>query len=322
MMRTPPAPAALLLALAAAAGFVDPLDRAAEKSPLATRALLTGITAAGARLVAVGQRGHVIWSDDGGASWAQASVPVSTDLTSVRFTSPVRGWAVGHDGVVLATLDGGRSWAKRLDGRDLGPLPLPSFLDVWVDEDERTGFAVGAFNLIVRTDDGGARWKSWLDRTENPKGLHLHAIGRVAGDLWIVGEQGLVLKLDRDGERFRTVRVPYGGSFFGVTGNERTVIVFGLRGNAFRSTDRGATWERVDTGIDESLQGAAVTPDGRLVLVTQPGQVLLSADEGRCFHLVARTRVAPASGVAAAEVAGKAALAIVGAGGVRVETLR
>jgi photosystem II stability/assembly factor-like uncharacterized protein len=317
--RSPRVPAAPLVALAAvAAGFVDPLDRAAERSALAAGTLLVGVSAMGGRIVAAGQRGHVLWSEDGGASWEQGSVPVSTDLTSVRLSSPRRGLAVGHDGVVLSTSDGGRTWARRLDARDLGPLPLPSFLDVWVAEDGRAGFAVGAFGLVVRTGDGGIRWKAWLDRTENPGGLHLHAIARAAGELWIVGEQGLVLKLDRGGERFRAVRVPYGGSFFGVTGNERTVVVFGLRGNAFRSADRGATWERAETGVEESLNGGAVTPDGRIVLVTQAGRVLVSADEGRSFRTAARAGGAPASAVAAA---GGTALVIVGAGGARVERL-
>jgi photosystem II stability/assembly factor-like uncharacterized protein len=193
---------------------------------------------------------------------------------------------------------------------------------VWLAEDGRTGFAVGAFDLLVRTDDGGASWRRWPGRTDNPKGLHLHAIARAAGELWIAGEQGLLLRLDRDGERFRSVRVPYGGSFFGVTGDERTVLVFGLRGNAFRSSDLGATWERVDTGVDESLHGAAVAPDGRLVLVAQGGRVLASEDGGRCFRAVARARIAPASAVAATANAAGIAVAVVGAGGVRVEMLR
>jgi photosystem II stability/assembly factor-like uncharacterized protein len=315
--RTPRAGAVPLLALAvAAAGFVDPLDRPAERSALAPRTLLTGVAAAGGRLVAVGPRGHVVRSDDGGARWRQVPVPVSTDLTAVRFVSPERGWAVGHDGVVLATTDGGRSWAKRLDGRALGPLPVPSFLDVWFD-DERTGFAVGAFNLIVRTDDGGLRWRTWDDRTDNPKGLHLHAIARVAGDVWIAGEQGLLLRLDREGGRFRAVPTPYGGSFFGVTGTDRTVVVFGLRGNAFRSLDRGATWEKVETGTAESITGAATTGDGRIVLVTQGGEVLVSGDEGRRFRLVARGP--PAAAVAAA---GAGTLVLAGARGLRLEALR
>ena len=63
---------------ATGAGFVDPLDAPSTQSPLAQRSLLLGVTKAGSsRLVAVGQRGHVVYSTDSGATWKQANVPVS-----------------------------------------------------------------------------------------------------------------------------------------------------------------------------------------------------------------------------------------------------
>jgi photosystem II stability/assembly factor-like uncharacterized protein len=302
----------------AVTGFVDPLDSPARPSPLAARTPLHAVTSAGARLVAVGERGHVLLSDDGGKTWAQASVPVSVDLTAVRFASPRRGWAVGH-GVVLATADGGRSWVKQLDGRSLAEPADATFLDVWF-ADERTGLAVGAFDLLVRTDDGGATWRAWRGATENPRALHLHAIARVAGDVWIVGEQGLVLRLDPGAGRFRAVAVPHRGSFFGVTGSGRTVIAFGLRGRAFRTRDRGASWQAIDTGVASALTGAAVTPDGRIVLVSQTGQLLVSEDEGASFRLV-REGAALASAVAVAG-AGDGSVVVAGAAGARVEALR
>jgi len=39
----------------------------------------------GQRVVAVGQRGHVLFSDDTGKSWQQAEVPVSADLVAATF---------------------------------------------------------------------------------------------------------------------------------------------------------------------------------------------------------------------------------------------
>jgi photosystem II stability/assembly factor-like uncharacterized protein len=64
-------------------------------------AYLTGIARAGKRLVAVGERGIVVLSDDDGATWRQASVPVSVTLAAVQFPTPTQGWVVGHYGVVL-----------------------------------------------------------------------------------------------------------------------------------------------------------------------------------------------------------------------------
>lgn len=324
------------------ARFVDPLDRPAEPSALAARRLLNAVAAAGRRLVAVGQRGHIVFSDDDGATWTQAAVPVSTDLTGVHFVSAQRGWAVGHGGVVLATADGGRSWARQLDGRQIGPLLAATYrehargalrrqleilaaptadrslLDVWFD-DERSGFAVGAFNLILRTDDGGASWTPWLDRTENPKGLHLQAIRRAAGGLYVVGEQGLVLKLDPARRRFEARPAGYGGSFLGVTGAGRAVLAFGLRGTVVRSDDAGATWRRVPVGVDVALTGAAPIPHGRIALVAQSGQLLVSADGGESFRRVGLERAWPASAVVAA---GADAVVLVGAMGARREALR
>ena len=55
----------------------------------------------GRRLVAVGERGLAIHSDDDGQSWAQAEVPVGCTLTALRFADERRGWATGNLGVVL-----------------------------------------------------------------------------------------------------------------------------------------------------------------------------------------------------------------------------
>jgi photosystem II stability/assembly factor-like uncharacterized protein len=307
-----------IAALCAAAAAVDPLDLPARPSPLVTHRPLNGVAAAGGRLVAVGQRGHAAWSDDGGRTWTQAPVPVRSDLTAVRFASADRGWAVGHDGVVLATADGGRSWAKQLDGRGLGlPLSETSLLDVWFD-DEQAGWAVGAFGLVVRTADGGRTWTRWAEPSDDRRGLHLYAIRRVAGDLYAAGEQGLVLKLDPGARRFRRLAVGYGGSLFGIVGQGGAVVVFGLRGSALRSEDRGASWRRLETGVEAALTAGTELPGGRIALASQAGQVLLGAGGGGPLRLA---RPGPAPPVSAIAPAGPGALVLVGAAGARVEPL-
>ena len=95
----------------------DTLSRPATSSELASRSMLSAVARAGDRLVAVGERGHIILSDDQGSHWRQAPVPVSVTLTSVCFADDQRGWAVGHRGVVLHTADAGETWALQLDGQ-------------------------------------------------------------------------------------------------------------------------------------------------------------------------------------------------------------
>ncbi len=298
----------------------DVLDSAAQPSPRAARTLVNGLALAGARVVAVGQRGHVLWSDDQGQRWQQADVPLASDLVAVTFPTPTHGWAVGHDGVVLASTDQGRSWQRQLDGRALGDVLVKHYarlgeakwlaeaqrfatqgaetplLDVWFD-DARTGYVVGAFGLVLRTFDGGVNWEPLLHATDNPKALHLYAVRRVGTDLYIAGEQGLLLKHDASSGRLAALNIPYPGTLFGVLGNQRVVLAFGLRGNVVRSTDRGRTWAAASTGVPVGLTAGTLDERGRIVLVSQAGHLLASADDGATFALLKNARTQPAAAV-------------------------
>jgi photosystem II stability/assembly factor-like uncharacterized protein len=298
----------------------DVLDTPALTSTLAERSLVNGLTLAGQRVVAVGQRGHVLLSDDHGKSWQQASVPTSADLVAVNFPDAEHGWSVGHDGVVLASSDAGRSWVRQLDGRTLGDVLISHYktsgdakwlaeaqrfasqgaenplLDVWFD-DADNGVIVGAFGLVLRTADGGKSWEPLMHATDNAKALHLYAVRRVGGDLYIAGEQGLLLKLDRASGRFVAVTIPYQGTLFGVVGTERVVLAYGLRGNAVRSTDGGRSWQLVTTGVSVGLTAGTLDERGRIVLTSQAGHVLISADDGASFTLLKTERSLPAAAV-------------------------
>jgi photosystem II stability/assembly factor-like uncharacterized protein len=350
-------PRLILLALIAvvlttpghAAGFADPLEVPAMASPLAHTSLLQGVARAGLRLVAVGQRGHIVVSADGGASWKQAKVPVSSDLTAVFFVNDRKGWAVGHDGVILSTADGGESWTLQLEGlranerlveymqnrvtssaasselkqlledakRNKDQGADKPFLDVWF-ADESNGFAVGAYNLIFRTSDGGRNWQPWYDRTDNPKLFNLYSIRPAAGGLYIAGEGGLVLKLDVDAQRFRALEIPYKGSFFGVIGDNTAVVAFGLRGNAFRSEDAGRTWSKVDAGLPATIVAGSTTTSGALLLADVGGRIAASADGGRSFKRVPVKNPVPIAGIADV---GNGRLAIAGLRGASVAEL-
>lgn len=296
---------------AAAAAFRDALDLPATPSPLAPRGLVTGLARAGARLVAVGQRGHILWSDDQGGSWRQAEVPVSSDLVAVCFPDERHGWAVGHDGVILHSADGGQRWQRQWDGRRLGGRGAENpLLDV-AFRDARQGLAVGAFGSLLRTDDGGRSWVSAPELVDNPKGLHLYALRQVGSDWYIAGEQGLLLR--RDGQRldqgFVPLAQPYPGTLFGVVGSARVLLAHGLRGSLLRSTDAGRSWQTVPTGLGVGLTGSAVNGRGDIAIVSQAGHVLLSRDDGASFAMLKTERAAPAAAVA---FAGDAHLVLAG----------
>ena len=338
----------VLPTIASGTKFVDVLDAPAQMSSLATKTLLQGVTRAGDRLVAVGQRAHVLTSIDDGVTWKQSRVPTSSDLTAVYFIDDRRGWAVGHDGVVLHSEDGGQTWSMQLDGRKANALLVSAmtrkvaaepgsgqagdllaeakryeaqgadkpFLDVWF-ADASNGYVVGAYNMIFRTTDGGASWQPWFDRTDNPKFLNLYAIRPVNGDVYIAGESGLVLKLDTVAQRFKALSLPYPGSLFGVTAAGNSVLVFGLRGNVLRSDDGGTSWVKVDAALPSSIVAATNTASS-VLLADAGGRIATSADGGRTFTQVQQKQVAPITGLV---VARDNRLAVVGPRGVAVTSI-
>ena len=111
---------------------------------------------AGSRIVAAGDHGVVLLSDDGARSPRQAkSVPVDVTLTSVSFVDEKQGWAVGHWGVVLHTVDGGDTWeVQRSDVTQARPLFAVHF------SDPRHGVAVGLWSIVLVTEDGGKNWQT------------------------------------------------------------------------------------------------------------------------------------------------------------------
>jgi photosystem II stability/assembly factor-like uncharacterized protein len=289
----------------------DPLEVPAAQSALAARSLIQGLARAGDRVVAVGQRGHILYSDDQGLSWQQALVPLSSDLLAVHFPSATQGWAVGHDGVVLHTTDAGRSWQIQLTGQGIATLLRAAYtparvaalglsaaeanalqadaerlaaqgaenplLAVWF-ADERTGFAVGAFNLIFKTADGGKTWEPWFHRTVNPQRLHFYAIAAGPQGLLLAGEQGVMLRLDDKTQRFLPYDTGYRGSFFGLQAVGASTYAFGLRGHLYR-VGPGVGWTRVDSGLADGLVAAAACPAGGWLLASQSGRVVVNLGE-------------------------------------------
>jgi photosystem II stability/assembly factor-like uncharacterized protein len=311
---------ALCAAALAFAGVIpaeEPAPRPAEAARLAPRGLLIAVAAAGERLVAVGDRGVIVLSDDHALSWRQAAnVPVQVLLTGVCFADARHGVAVGHDEVIVATADAGETWklVHYAPGAQ-GPL-----LDVWCGPDSRM-IAVGAYSAYLTSQDGGLSWRrekftprepARAAKTEDNSGGGYH-LNRIAGEgrrLYIAGEAGHLYRSDDGGANWSALASPYEGSFFGVLplGGD-AVLAFGLRGNLYRSDDAGGSWQHLDSGTLAMLDGGTRPGPGSAVIVGLAGVVLVSEDGGHTFTLRQQPDHA---GIAAAAPAGAGVLAAVG----------
>lgn len=291
--------ALLLFPLAGPAAAAETLPaglKPAVIAPLAVHSLMLGATRAGDRLVAVGERGHILLSDDLGANWRQVPVPVNAALTGVSFIDAKQGWAVGHDAVILHTADGGESWTLQ----QADPALEQPLLDV-LFTDAQHGIAVGAYGLYLETADGG---KSWTPRKVSEDDFHFNAILAPTPETrLLVGEAGTLFFSGDAGASWNRLESPYDGSFFDALAlGPQSFLIYGLQGNIFRTDDAGASWVKVESGTTAGLMGGALLADGSIMLVGAQGAVLTSRDGGRSFTTTKRAdRVALADIVQAAD---------------------
>lgn len=241
---------------------------------------------------AVGDRGTVWHTRDGGLHWILQPSGVNCRLHSVCFIDPKIGWAVGGElhpylhtgsGVLLFTEDGGQHW-NRHSKLLLPPLTRVRFFG------PRSGVAMGLPSALMPsglflTETGGRSW-------DPVPGLR--PLGRQAGD-FLDSRTGAVL--DRNGAGCVTLR--------GLVPSEQPLPPSGLRlpcrleltppnggwavgqgGLVWRSADLGVTWHlppgQLPPNVASSFDFMALAVRGpKCWIAGNPGsRVFFTADAG------------------------------------------
>ncbi|CAN7471108.1 WD40/YVTN/BNR-like repeat-containing protein [Pseudomonas umsongensis] len=292
---------------AAPRNVADTLEQNAPVSALAKRLAFNAAAMAGERLVVAGMRGTILYSDDQGQHWQQASVPVTVSLTGVCFADAVNGWAVGHRGVILATRDGGAHWVRQMEGVQAATSILQLRQDpARIDEASRLVaegadkpllavqcmgdgrvLALGAYGLAFSTHNAGQSWQPVRALLDGSESQHLNAVQVLGGRVYVAGEQGALMRVNNDLRGFTRFASPYEGSFFGLLATRNdSLLAVGLRGHVLRSVDQGASWQPVTLASNKSLTAATQLRDGSLLLADESGLGWLSRDDGRSFRPV------------------------------------
>ena len=263
----------LFIGITQAGEYQDPLDLPSVHLQVSQKSLLLDGAMAGSRLVVVGERGHIIYSDDQGGKWQQADVATRGHLNAVQFVNEKLGWAVGEDSIVLNTQDGGLTWQHQSDGRDAqqkGPL-----LDLYF-KNAKEGFAVGVFNKIYHTVDSGHSWQPWQDNIDNEDEWHLFAMSAVEQNIYIASEMGLMFRSLDGGKKFEQIQTDHDGSFHGVLARkglsgQDELVLFGVGGVVYISLNSGETWVQLDTATEDGLSGGVWLDDGSALIVGANG---------------------------------------------------
>lgn len=256
----------------------DPATQNAEIMPRASHAVILDIAESSDRAVAVGERGNILLSESR-RDWRQVEgVPTRSTLTAVAAVDN-EVWAVGHDGVIVHSGDGGLSWQRQRaepfdpDSDDLrSGVPL---LDVLFTDAEH-GFAVGAYAQLLVTADGGATWtrRNVLGKTDAEISAAQAADNSVVNDDTGTLDQGDLALDEETDPHFNAIARSGDGSFF----------IVAERGSAFRSTDGGVNWQRIQLPYQGSMFGV-IGYEGRHVLCFGlRGNVYESFDLGNSWH--------------------------------------
>jgi photosystem II stability/assembly factor-like uncharacterized protein len=222
-----------LLALVSIATTPAPIRAQWAPLPSPTAVELRGLSVVSPSVVwASGQRGTVVRTTDGGATWSLDTVPGANgldlraiDATSARVAHAI---SIGDSSRIYRTTDGGRTWSLRWSATRKG-----TFLDAIRFWDARHGIAMsdpvdGRF-LILTTRDGGDSWQ------EVPATRILPALA---------GEGAFAAS----------------GSCLTVQGRSHVWFASGGAGVArvYHSADQGRTWSVHDTPIRAGIASAGI----------------------------------------------------------------
>jgi photosystem II stability/assembly factor-like uncharacterized protein len=268
--------------------------------PLATKALLLDISPAGDRLVATGEHGIVLYSDDNGSHWQQAMVPTTQMLTSIHFVDGRHGWAVGHDGLILVSNDGGENWRLQRDGLALQHqtnLELRETAHRHVEElEQRLATADEETKVQREVELEDAR----LDLEDADLTLAEAVFTSPFMDVWFqdgnrgwaVGAFGTLVTTEDGGQHWANqdskLDNPDQFHFNTVTGDGKgRVFVAGEGGVMFRSPDGGQSWESLEPFYDGSWFGAVYDAQHDTLLVFGlRGSLYRSTDFGATWEPV------------------------------------
>jgi photosystem II stability/assembly factor-like uncharacterized protein len=271
----------------------DLLATPARETDLATQKLLNDAVEAGERIVSVGERGHIVYSDDDGQTWSQAEVPVSVNLTAVHFGTPSHGWAVGHSGAVLHSSDAGETWQMQLDGVEAARIAIASkeeraaaleeqIEDAQVDEKEDLEWALDDLMFSLQNLES--------DLEIGPVNPMLGVWFENESHGFVIGAYGMIFRTRDGGQTWEDwsgqLSNPQGFHLNAMTQVKGGgLVIVGEAGFISVSDDRGDTWEHRDSPYPGSLFGVMATDTAdQMMVFGLRGNLLFSPDLGETWE--------------------------------------
>lgn len=205
------------------------------------------VSGTGQQAVAVGLKGTILTSGNGGQSWSKQESKATVDFASVSLSEDgQRAVAVGSNGVIVGSNTGGQRWANQFSGTN---QPLNS---VGLSADGQRAVAVGDGGVIVTTSDGGQRWANRFSGTfQSLNSVALSVDGERA---IVVGDGGVILTTNDGGQSWKRI----------ASGSKYALLGVSLSADGMIAIAIGFTGVRID-GLVYPVVGSTyilISPNG------------------------------------------------------------
>ncbi|SHM41070.1 Uncharacterized protein SAMN04488057_101364 [Cyclobacterium lianum] len=270
-------------------------------------------------VLAVGNSGNLISSNNSGASWAIRLAGRANDYTAVQFTTDLRGYLTGERGLILLTGNGGNSFVDRsrpislafnslffvsngagyvsgVNGNiisttnsganwtTLNPGTIRDVNSLYFFDFNR-GFAVGEGGLISKTTNRGVNWETI------PAGMNQTDFHDIfffnENDGLVIGDQGTVLSSGNGGEDWQQQSVNSTAKLSAIASlDESTAIIVGASGTVFKTSDRGQSWTRIQTAYNQNFTDVDFLDESVGFITGDAGLILRTFDAGETWELL------------------------------------
>lgn len=241
---------------------------------------------------AVGSKGSLLATVDGGASWKIQERPTDDSISDIYFRNEQSGWLVCEANIyelrtkeaprtyLMHTEDGGQTWEKiDVNGEDLRGNVDTRLTRVIFARTGR-GWVFGEAGTAYTTTDEGITWK----RVQLPTRYLLLGGAFVDNNRgWLVGAGGTILQTSDGGDTWHTTRLTdvrdvrfTAASFV----DNRLGWIAGTGGRIFRTINGGRSWQAQTSGVTVDLLDVKFLNDLEGWAVGSGGTIIRTFDGG------------------------------------------
>jgi photosystem II stability/assembly factor-like uncharacterized protein len=236
---------------------------------------------------AVGSRGTLLATENGGKSWQARPQPTQDTIRDIYFSDESDGWLLCERNIydlksndeprayLMRTTDGGEHWQRtNLHGANVDARLMRALFS-----SGGRGWAFGEGGAIFMTRDSGANWTKLQTPT------HYLLLGGSFVDEntgWLVGADATILQTSDGGETWRQGRMAPANVRFNATSfvNVRQGWAVGSDGAIYRTINGGRSWQSQNSGVVadlldvrffDSVEGWVVGAEGTLLHTNDGG---------------------------------------------------